>query len=440
MKNLLLPALILGLSQPVLSQNNAVVIRDNAFIVINGGTNGTEAVVVVDQSHQNGIVTSGTGGNIITNGEFDYVKWNIGTSTGNYTVPFTTDVGLIKIPLSVNVTAGGTGSGYMALSTWDVSAGGGQFDNTPWPSDVTHMAGANGVPDNSDYAVDRFWVIDVTDPLGTGETYTGLPSPTFTFGYNTAAAETGDGNNLTVGLLGAQHFDPATDNWHGAGSGVGVATGIWGADNGAGLVSSVTPPSGEWFRTWTLSDFSSPLPVELATYDVVCKDEGVVVTWQTASEIYVDEFRIYKSFDGIDFELVGSLPAAGNSTQVTDYSYIDETLNVGDAIYSLVEVNENGEERELSTQIISGCWSDAGFEVFGSLEGEVVISWNSLTDGDYEVVLFDALGKQVDAPENINVSEGQNRFELTYDQLAFGTYMIQIYNHSESFVKKLVIR
>lgn len=439
MKNTCLAIIMAALSLVSIAQNNALVINNDAFVVINGGIAGTEAVLVIDQPNASGIITSGTGGNIITQGEFDYVKWNIGTSTGTYVVPFTADADNAKIPLSVNITGAGTGSGYIAFSSWDVSTGAGQYDNTPWPSDVTHMAGANGVADNSDYAIDRFWVIDVNDPLGTGETYTAIPTPNFTFGYNTSVAETGDGNALTVGSLGAQHFDPTGENWHGSGAGAS-ATGIWGVDNGAGLVNSVIPPSGEWYRTWTLSDFSSPLPVELSFFDAECKQEGVVVTWQTASEFNASRFEVYKSFNGIDFELVGTVTAAGNSNVSVDYYLLDESLNPSDVFYKLIQIDNNGTTKEMATSFESACISDGGFEAFGDLNGDIIINWNSSLEGQYNVILYDAIGKQVSAPKSLTVMEGYNQFKLNFDQLAFGNYLLQIANADEAFVKKLVIR
>lgn len=439
MKTTLCTIALVTLSSVLIGQNNALVINDNAFVVINGGTAGTEAVLVIDQPNANGIITSGTGGNIITQGEFDYVKWNVGTSTGTYTVPFTADADNTKIPLSINITGAGTGSGYIAFSSWDVSTGAGQYDNTPWASDVTHMAGANGSADNSDYAVDRFWVIDINDPLGTGETYTAIPTPILAFGYNTAVAETGDGNALAVGNLGAQHFDPTAEAWHGSGAGAS-ASGIWGVDNGAGLVSSVVPPAGEWYRTWTLADFSSPLPVELNFFDAECKQEGVIITWQTASEINASHFEVYKSFNGIDFELVGTVVAVGNSNVNVDYHLIDESLNPSNVFYQLVQIDNDGTTKEMATSFESACISDGGIEVFGDLNGDVVINWNSTFEGQYNVVLYDAIGKQVSAPKSLNVEEGYNQFKLNFDRLAFGNYLIQISNADEAFVKKLVIR
>lgn len=430
-----------ALSVASYAQNNSVVIRNNAFIVINGGTNGSEAVVVVDQPHQNGIITSGTGGNIITQGEFDYVKWNIGTSTGTYTVPFTADANNAKIPLTLNVTSAGTGSGYVAFSSWDVSTGAGAFDNTPWPSDVTHMAGANGNPDVSDYAVDRFWVIDINDPLGTGETYSAIPTPSINFSYNFGyAPEMADGNLLTAGLLGGQHFDPATNKWFGAGSGVGIATGIWGADNGSGLVSGVQPFAGDWFRTWTLSDFNSPLPIELNDFSLDCKEEGVIVSWETASELSADHFEIAKSSDGITFNFIASMQAVGSSNINTSYTYVDETFNSGAVFYKLIEVDQNGVHRELSISSIPSCMSDAAFDAYGNLEGDIFITINATETNDYNVILFDALGKQVAAPKPINVEVGFNKFELNYTNLAFGSYLLQIEDGENSFVKKIVIR
>lgn len=245
---------------------------------------------------------------------------------------------------------------------------------------------------------------------------------------------------MTEGLLGGQHFDPVGENWHGSGAGVGTATGIWGADNASGLVSGVTPPAGEWYRTWTLSDYSSPLPVELTYFDLKCEEEGVVVFWETVSEVNASHFEIHKSSNGVDYELIGTVQAMGNSSNPVTYSYTDQYSSAANMAYRLTEVDNNGSRRVLSSSMVSGCVSDATFEAYGTLNGDVVITLNSSFKDDYDVMLFDALGKQVSASQNISVVKGFNQFELSYNHLAFGTYLLQVVNDRESFTKKITIR
>src|SRR4051812_9566445 len=59
------------------------------LILNNGGivniTN--SAFVVIDNSNPNAI-TRNTSGHIISEGKFNRVKWNIGTTAGSYVVPF----------------------------------------------------------------------------------------------------------------------------------------------------------------------------------------------------------------------------------------------------------------------------------------------------------------------------------------------------------------
>jgi hypothetical protein len=438
MKNLFFIPIFLTLAS-FTAQNNSIIINDNAFIVLDGGTAGNETVVVVDQINPNGIVTTGAGGNIITLGEFDYLKWNLKTGSGNYTIPFTTDVGLVKIPLSINVTSGGTGTGYMALSTWDVSTGAGQFDNTPWASDINHMAGADGSADVSDFVVDRFWVIDVTDPLGTGEAFGTVPTSTLSFGYNPAAAEVGDGNILTLGNLVAQQYNPATDKWPGLLSG-GLTSGIYGTDDGLAAVSGVVPAVTTWFRTWTLADKSSPLPVELTDFQSECKTEGMILYWQTASEINNDYFEILKSTDGLSFNLLATIEGSGNSSSIIDYEYTDIEGSASAAFYKIVQVDFDGTSKEYNPIQSNPCISSGNINVYAVETGFINVDITTLDDNDVDIRLYDMLGKEINIENIYSVSEGFNKFKINYSDVAFGNYMLVVNNQNTLSTHKVVLK
>jgi hypothetical protein len=398
-----------------LAQNNSLIINNDAFIVIDGGTAGNETVVVIDQSNSNGIITMGTGGNIITMGEFDYLKWNSKTGSGLYTVPFSTDIGLVKIPLGVNVTSAGTGNGYMALSTWDVSSGALQYDNTPYPSEVIHMSGADGSADVSENVVDRFWIIDITDPLGTGELFTTAPVSSISFGYNTAAAEVADGNTLNLGDLVAQQYDGVTDKWFGWFSG-GTANGVYGTDNGGGMVSGVIPPVGAWHRTWTLSDVSSPLPVELTFFEGDCEKEGIVLTWQTASEINNDYFEIQKSIDGVNFESIASVQGAGNSSSYINYSFMDESSTTSNAFYKIAQIDFDGTRKDYPAIRTTPCINNGNANVYSAFSGEITLEIDLNNSEDVHVLVLDQLGKEIGLSNHYEGKEGFNQFKLNYNE------------------------
>ncbi len=422
----------------VSAQNNALVINDNAYVVLNGGTSGNEAVLVVNQSNPAGIITSGSGGNIITDGEFDYVKWNIQTGSGNYSVPFTTDNSNVKIPLSINVTSAGTGTGYLALSTWEVSTGVAS-NNMPYPSEVVHMAGANGQADVSEYVVDRFWIMDVNDPLGTGETFGTEPVATYSFGFNPSIDETGGSNALAVMNLGAQRYNGATDKWHGWFSGTpAVANAIWGTSNGTSV--SGVAPVGPWYRTWTLADISEPLPVELTYFEANCDDKGVVLNWETASELNNDYFEVQKSEDGVAFDVLAIIQANGTSSSNTQYAYVDPTGTMSGAFYRISQVDLDGNSKEYEAVKVNPCFANDNLTVFAGMEGEVVIELETLKNEDYSVVIYDAIGKQIGSTVVISAEEGGNRFSIQNNDLAFGSYLVTLRSETKILSRKVVLK
>jgi hypothetical protein len=427
------------------TQNNALVIRNDAYIVVNGGTAGSEAVFVVNQPHPNGIITSGTGGNIVSKGEFDYIKWNVGpTFAGNsFVIPFTTGTlgaGEAKIPLTIDISNAGVGSGYVAASTWEVGngVGVGAYDNTPFPSDVVHMAGALGAADVSEYVVDRFWIIDTDDPLGTGDVFTTKPDPSFDFTYNTDPSETASGNILTLGNLGAQRYNAAADKWFGWFIGA-TAQSIWGADNALGMVSGASVSGSLWDRTWALADINNPLPVELSFFDGACEEQGIVLEWETISEINSDYFEVYSSLNGIDFTLLGQVAAIGNTNTTSNYEYIDENPSSQDTYYKLIQYDYDRQSNELPVIKTSPCNNSGNINVFNSSEGVITLEYTGIVDEDIDVILYDAKGKQLGTNYTFNTTKGFNTFNINYNNIAFGSYLVTIQTSSNLYAEKIVL-
>ncbi|MFT5600317.1 MAG: hypothetical protein ACI9N1_000551 [Flavobacteriales bacterium] len=244
--------------------------------------------------------------------------------------------------------------------------------------------------------------------IGTGEVYTTNPVADISFTYNPSVDEIGDGNNITMGDLVAQQYDDALDKCFGWFSG-GTANGVYGIDNGAGQVSGVIPPAGDWHRTWTLSDKSSPLPIELTYFKGHCEDEILVLEWQTVSEINNEYFEILKSFDGVNFEVLTTLMGTGNSSSLIDSSYVDQFETSQTAFYSPVS-------------------------------GQIKEDINLLSNEDVEIRLFDNLGREIRILNSYMGSEGFNRFAIEYNELVFGNYIILVTTPTMNATTKLILK
>jgi len=82
-----------------------------------------------------------------------------------------------------------------------------------------------------------------------------------------------------------------------------------------------------------------PLPVTLTKFNALRNGVQGYLQWQTAQEENSREFVIERSPDGKTFTAIGTVPAAGKSSQPTDYSFTDLTPINGPNYYRLRETD-----------------------------------------------------------------------------------------------------
>ncbi len=170
-----------------------------ARLVLNGATiniaNG--GYLVIDNPSSNAITRNS--GHIISEGENNKIQWNIGTTTGTYTIPW--GYGAANyIPLSFTKTAG-SGSGNFLFSTYHT----GWQNSSQLPTGVSNLNGTLGT-DNSAFASDRFWQMNAQG-YATKPT---LSNVVFTY----LDAENNDpGNSITESGLIAKRYNGALSSW-----------------------------------------------------------------------------------------------------------------------------------------------------------------------------------------------------------------------------------
>ena len=141
------------------------------------------------------------------------------------------------------------------------------------------------------------------------------------------------------------------------------------------------------------------LPVELISFTAQCSDNNTTLYWSTATEINNNYFSVERSSDGINFEAIGKVNGAGNSSTARNYEFIYGVLpspvgeRSGVRYYRLKQVDYNGKyEYSPLTSVSFPCRED-GIEILPN-PSTGVFSVGGLLSGS-EISLFNIVGKKI---------------------------------------------
>jgi hypothetical protein len=84
------------------------------------------------------------------------------------------------------------------------------------------------------------------------------------------------------------------------------------------------------------------LPIHLGGFTIYKVNNEVQLAWFTLSEQNSSHFSIERAADGIHFEHIGLVAAAGNTTTRKNYAYVDQQPLNGQNYYRIVETDING--------------------------------------------------------------------------------------------------
>ncbi len=87
---------------------------------------------------------------------------------------------------------------------------------------------------------------------------------------------------------------------------------------------------------------SNFLPIELISFSGQLKDQVIMLSWTTLSELDNNKFIVEKSNEGGLFRPIGEIKGAGTSYERQRYQYFDENPNVGINYYRLKQVDFDG--------------------------------------------------------------------------------------------------
>ncbi|MCO5249241.1 MAG: T9SS type A sorting domain-containing protein [Chitinophagales bacterium] len=183
------------------------------------------------------------------------------------------------------------------------------------------------------------------------------------------------------------------------------------------------------------SGSTTALPIELINFDINCNDNPSL-QWSTASEINTKVYRIEGSNDAIHFSPISEVKAAGNSSQLTYYTYTLLENELFD-FYRLVEVDWDNSVFyhkiiDNSCQILTAKKSIYYHPRVG-IQIPVQIGHQALN-----VQVYDALGKLVYQKNISSPSESLNIPEA--NMWTNGIYVVNVlYQNMNAVNKKILI-
>lgn len=185
----------------------------------------------------------------------------------------------------------------------------------------------------------------------------------------------------------------------------------------------------------------SSLPIELLYFTGRTVGEQNHLKWATATEENTDYFELQRSSDGVRFEPIANLPAAGYSTQTLNYSHVDGEPLIGNNYYRLKAVDFDA-TFSLSHIINLPFFKDeiGVANVYPNpTNGKIYLDIYAPQADNIQVQLTDAIGQYI-RTEYLNLGAGMNTRQLDVSDLASGVYFLNFQccdgkNFQHRFVK-----
>jgi hypothetical protein len=430
----------LAISNMAFAQN-ALIIKDAAYIIIHGGGASSSSVrVIINQPDYHGInqATAGQGG-IISEGEWNYIQWNIGTASGAnpYPIPFVYYNGAYnQIPFSMKISSGGLGSGYVLLSTYHTPAALTPYATYDGATPIVNLNQEYSSPAVSDeaYMVNRWWIVDAESYSSSYTDFSNRPfNIVFNFGFTS-----GEQHSLGLGTLEAQpyEYNASKSKWDDA-----IVFNQTSSSSGPpAQVTATAVTNTNLFRAWVLVDKSKPLPIELLSFNAVCEGNIVSLNWTTATETNNDYFTVERSKDAQTWETVTMIPGAGNSNTTLYYNSTDNQPYPDYTYYRLKQTDYNG-AFTYSNVVIAGCGNETPFNfisVSNSQGGGIDFSFTANQGESYTYALYDLQGKLLIDNSGKAVS-GMNQVHINTQTFSQSIYILTLQSATKSFSKKIML-
>jgi hypothetical protein len=190
------------------------------------------------------------------------------------------------------------------------------------------------------------------------------------------------------------------------------------------------------------------IPVELISFLAKSSLDGIILKWETATEVNNNGFEVQKSRAEEEiWQTIGFVKGHGTTTEKKSYSFLDDSKNNGEYYFRLKQVDFNG-AFEYSNKILIN-FSAIPSEI--SLHQNYPNPFNPVTSIRYslpvesfiKLIIYNSLGEEM--ATIINGSQPAGLFETSWNASAFtsGIYFYKLIAENiygeQSVTKKMIL-
>jgi len=185
------------------------------------------------------------------------------------------------------------------------------------------------------------------------------------------------------------------------------------------------------------------MPIELLSFRGEESGCRVQLSWATATEENASHFLVQRSQDGISFETIGRLEAAGYSQTVQNYEFSDDQLEAHN-YYRLKQLDFDGQYTYTDViRVHSTCFGpDDVIDVYPNpvySNERVSIKLQSSAAESAQILVTDINGKVV-SNTSTQLNKGPNMLQFSMAKLPSGTYFIQVKGNTWNSIATKILK
>ena len=172
-------------------------------------------------------------------------------------------------------------------------------------------------------------------------------------------------------------------------------------------------------------NYSGVVPVSLLTIDSRRTGNANQISWTTALETNSSRFEIEHSTDGLQYSVIGTVRAVGNSTTTNRYSYLHTTAVKGMHYYRIRMVD--ADSRYKLSQVRSVQLLDKStVTIYPNPVAQTInMNMDAEKSGLVRMTLTDLSGRTLES-RSWRVNQGSNSLQWPAQNLPSGNYIIQL--------------